>query len=231
ELQRRFTHLFVDEFQDTDPLQAEILLLLATDDPTVDDWRRARAVPGKLFIVGDPKQSIYRCRRADVALYEEVKRRVVDAGGALVELTTSFRAVPEIQEVVNAAFAARLDGGSQARYVPLAPFRSGVESQPALVALPVPAPYGKFRTIVHWKIEECLPDAVAAFVEWLVRESGWTRTEREPPAERVPLRPRPVCLLFRRFRSFRTDVTHPYVHALEARPLPHLPAGGPASPH
>src|SRR5881296_3620530 len=226
ELQRRFTHIFVDEFQDTDPLQAEILLLLATDDPTVDDWRRARAVPGKLFIVGDPKQSIYRFRRADVALYEEVKRRVVDAGGALVELTTSFRAVPQIQEVVNAAFAPRLDGGSQARYVPLAPFRSGVESQPALVALPVPAPYGDYRTIVRWKIEECLPDAVAAFVEWLVRESGWTVTERERPGERVPLRARHVCLLFRRFRSFRTDVTHPYVRALEARHLPHLLVGG-----
>src|SRR5207253_512090 len=163
ELQRRFTHLFVDEFQDTDPLQAEILLLLAADDPTVNDWRRARPVPGKLFIVGDPKQSIYRFRRADVALYEEVKRRVVDAGGALVELTTSFRAVPEIQEAVNAAFAPRLDGGNQARYVPLAPFRSGVASQPAVVALPVPAPYGDFRTIVRWKIDACLPDAVAAF--------------------------------------------------------------------
>src|SRR5439155_951096 len=226
ELQRRFTHLFVDEFQDTDPLQAEILLLLAADDPTVNDWRRARPVPGKLFIVGDPKQSIYRFRRADVALYEEVKRRVVDAGGALVELTTSFRAVPEIQEAVNAAFAPRLDGGNQARYVPLAPFRSGVASQPAVVALPVPAPYGDFRTIVRWKIDACLPDAVAAFVEWLVRESGWTVTERERPGERVPLRARHVCLLFRRFRSYRTDVTHPYVRALEARHLPHLLVGG-----
>src|SRR6185295_4655817 len=71
ELQARFTHLFVDEFQDTDPLQAEILLLLASDDPDESDWRRVRPVPGKLFLVGDPKQSIYRFRRADVALYEE----------------------------------------------------------------------------------------------------------------------------------------------------------------
>src|SRR5205823_1404602 len=113
-----------------------------------------------------------------------------------------------------------------ARHVPLATFRSGVDSQPALVPLPVPAPYGKFRTIVQWKIEECLPDAVAAFVEWLVRGSGWTVTERERPAERVPLRARHVCLLFRRFRSYRTDVTHPYVRALEARHLPHLLVGG-----
>jgi superfamily I DNA/RNA helicase len=60
ELQRHFTHFFVDEFQDTDPLQVEILMLLAADDPELTDWRRARAVPGKLFLVGDPKQSIYR---------------------------------------------------------------------------------------------------------------------------------------------------------------------------
>ena len=105
DLQRRFTHIFVDEFQDTDPLQAEILMLLGSDDPDQRDWRQARPVPGKLFIVGDPKQSIYRFRRADVALYQEVKRRVIASGGALVDLNVSFRAVPEIQTAVNAAFA------------------------------------------------------------------------------------------------------------------------------
>src|SRR5262249_12152635 len=68
----RFTHIFVDEFQDTDPLQAEILLLLASDDAAQDDWRRVRPAPGRLFIVGDPKQSIYRFRRADVGIYREV---------------------------------------------------------------------------------------------------------------------------------------------------------------
>ena len=52
--QRRFTHLFVDEFQDTDPLQAEILLLLASADPAVTDWRQVSHVTGRLFVVGDP---------------------------------------------------------------------------------------------------------------------------------------------------------------------------------
>ncbi len=83
DLQGRFTHVFVDEFQDTDPLQAEILLLLAADDPDEVDWTRVRPVSGKLFLVGDPKQSIYRFRRADVALYEDVKRRLLDAGAVL----------------------------------------------------------------------------------------------------------------------------------------------------
>ena len=75
ELQARFTHFFVDEFQDTDPLQAEILLLLAARRSRRDATGAARAPsPGKLFLVGDPKQSIYRFRRADVAIYEEVKQ-------------------------------------------------------------------------------------------------------------------------------------------------------------
>ncbi len=228
ELQKRFTHLFVDEFQDTDPLQAEILLLLAADDPGTRDWRRVRPATGKLFVVGDPKQSIYRFRRADVALYEAVKRQVVAAGGALVELTVSFRSVPEIQQAVNAAFAPRMPGDSltQPRYVPLAPFRAAVVEQPALVALPVPAPYGDYGKIVHWRIDESLPDAVAAFVDWLVRESAWKVTEREEPGVRVAVKPRHVCLLFRRFRHFRTDVTRAYVRALEARHLPHLLVGG-----
>jgi ATP-dependent exoDNAse (exonuclease V) beta subunit len=242
ELQRRFTHIFVDEFQDTDPLQAELLMLLAADDPKEREWRRARPVPGKLFIVGDPKQSIYRFRRADVSLYEQVKQQIKATGGETLELNVSFRSVPAIQQAVNAAFSrvmvkptiagsdkALAPSSTQADYVPLMEFRSGVETQPALIALPVPAPYGDYGKIVEWKIDESLPDGVAAFVDWLVRESGWTVTERENPenrGERVPIRPRHICLLFRRFRSFNTDVTRPYVRALEARRVPHLLVGG-----
>ena len=228
ELQERFTHIFVDEFQDTDPLQAEILMLLAADDPAEDDWRKVRPLPGKLFIVGDPKQSIYRFRRADVALYEEVKRLIVAAGGAQVELNVSFRSVPELQEAVNAAFDPVMgaESSTQANYVPLAPFRSDIDSQPAVVALPVPEPFSDFGKIVNWRIDESLPEAVGAFVDWLVKESGWTVTEREHPDVRVPIEPRHICLLFRRFRHFFTDVTRPYVRALEDRGVPHLLVGG-----
>jgi len=227
DLQARFTHVFVDEFQDTDPLQAEILLLLAAADPDEVDWTRVQPVPGKLFLVGDPKQSIYRFRRADVALYEGVKRRLLAAGAVLQHLTVSFRAVPEIQSAVNAALAPRMAGSSsQATYVPLVPVRTGVPEQPAIVALPVPAPYGDFGKVVDWRIEHSLPDVTASFVAWLVRESGWTVSASD--GTRVPIAPRHVCLLFRRFRSFETDVTHAYVRALEARHLPHVLIGGSA---
>ena len=126
DLQRRLTHLFVDEFQDTDPLQAEILLLLSAADPAVARWQDVRPAPGKLFIVGDPKQSIYRFRRADVGTYQAVKELLVAGGAACVHLTTSFRALPAIQRLVNAAFApamTRRPRGAQAGYVPLAPHR------------------------------------------------------------------------------------------------------------
>jgi ATP-dependent helicase/nuclease subunit A len=228
ELQRRFTHIFVDEFQDTDPLQAEILMLLGSDDPDQQDWRQVRPLPGKLFIVGDPKQSIYRFRRADVALYQAVKRQVIASGGALVDLNVSFRAVPEIQEAVNAAFAPVMEDESltQAKYVPLAPSRQGLEAQPALIALPVSQPHGDYGKVVDWKIDESLPGDVAAFLNWLINDSGWTVTERGSSEERVPLQPRHVCLLFRRLRHYATDVTRAYVQALEAYQIPHLLVGG-----
>jgi ATP-dependent exoDNAse (exonuclease V) beta subunit len=229
ELQGRFTHLLVDEFQDTDPLQAEILLLLASDDPAVDDARRARPVPGKLFVVGDPKQSIYRFRRADVTLYETIKKRLMADGAELVHLTTSFRSAPSIQAAVNAAFAPLMKGsadGSQAEYVALQPFRAEPEGRPTLIALPVPRPYTHYGKLAAYAIDDSLPDAVGAFVEWLVRESGWKVTERERPDERVPIEARHVCLLTRRFISGGQDLTRDYVRALEARRLPHVLVGG-----
>lgn len=225
ELQRELTHYFVDEFQDTDPLQVEILLLLAADDPAVGDWRATRAVPGKLFLVGDPKQSIYRFRRADVQLYRDVQRRLIAQGAKPVHLSVSFRSVPEIQEAVNAVFAP-LFTATEGTYVPLARYRENEASQPAVIALPVPAPYGDYKKIINSRIEESLPDAVAAWIDWLIRKSGWTVTERERPGERVRVQPRHVCLLFRNLRNFGRDLTRPFVEALEARGLPHLLVGG-----
>lgn len=225
QLQEKLTHYFVDEFQDTDPLQVEILMLLAADDPDVADWRAARVVPGKLFLVGDPKQSIYRFRRADVQLYRDVQRRLIEQGARPVQLRVSFRSVPEIQEAVNAAFAPRFMASGDA-YVPLARYREDYATQPAVIALPVPAPYGDFGKVINSRIDESLPDAVAAWIDWLIRESGWTITEREHPGERVKVQPRHVCLLFRNLRSFGRDLTRPFVEALEARELPHLLVGG-----
>jgi superfamily I DNA/RNA helicase len=181
-------------------------------------------VPGKLFLVGDPKQSIYRFRRADVALYGEVKKRLLDVGAELLHLTTSFRALPSIQKFVNAAFAPAIAADEEADgYVPLERQRPEVTDRSTIVALPVPKPYGDFGKVTDYRINESLPGAVGAFVDWLINESGWTVEEE---GHLVPIRPRHIAFLFRRFRSFRTDVTRPYVRELEGRRIPHVLVGG-----
>ena len=230
DFQRRFTHLFVDEFQDTDPLQAEILLLLSADDPGQADWREVVPEPGKLFLVGDPKQSIYRFRRADVGIYLDVRDRLVEQGARRVDLTTSFRSAPGIQRVVNSAFEGLMDGNrdtQQASWVPLTEHREEPEGRPSVVVLPVPAPYGRTGRVTKTAIQESLPDATAAFVDWLLHESGWQVTERDVKDRKVDLAPRHICLLFRRFDSWWAgDVTRGYVDALEARNIRHLLVGG-----
>ena len=227
EFQKRFRRIFVDEFQDTDPLQAELLMLLSAADAREKEWERVVPEPGKLFIVGDPKQSIYRFRRADVDIYRRVCSQLQAAGARCVALRQSFRAVPNIQRLVNASFAPVMDGdrdGLQADYVPLEPSRSDAE-QPSVIALPVPKPYGRY-SIAAMEIEKSLPSAIGAYVDWLVNSSGWTVTERRHPDTRVPLEPRHVCILFRRFVSYGEDVTRKYVEALEARGVRHLLVGG-----
>ncbi|MEO8033686.1 MAG: UvrD-helicase domain-containing protein, partial [Acidobacteriota bacterium] len=122
--QRRFTHLLVDEFQDTDPLQAEVLLFLTSDDVEESIWRKLTPRPGSLFIVGDPKQSIYRFRRADITTYLEVKSRIEASGGEVVPLSTNFRSGPAICSFVNETFSAlflqsEVEAGHQAPHVKL----------------------------------------------------------------------------------------------------------------
>jgi ATP-dependent exoDNAse (exonuclease V) beta subunit len=222
-LQTQFTHIFVDEFQDTDPVQAEILTILSSDDPSVTEWRAARPLPGKLFLVGDPKQSIYRFRRADILFYQDICQELRRKGAELIYLSQSFRSVPPIQGAVNAAFEPEMKGDpvtGQPSYVPLEEFAPS-STLPAVIALPVPEPYGK-RDLAKYAIERSLPAATAAFVEWLLRESGWMVRDPEGSNQRVAIESRHIAILFRRFMSWETDITRDYVHALENRDIPHL---------
>ncbi len=230
-LQQRYGHLFVDEFQDTDPLQAEILLLLTADDPAEDDWRQVRPVPGKLFLVGDPKQSIYRFRRADVVLYHGIRESLAERGVRVLQLTTSFRSVAPIQRVVNAAFAPLMTGDREAGsadYIPLRENRAAIPGQPSVIALPPPHPYASVN-VARKAIEGCLPNATVEFVRWLVRDSGYRVDVPDPDRpgrrQRVPVRPRDVCLLFRRFMNWGRDMSREYVRGLEAVGVPHVLLG------
>jgi len=103
-LQQKYRWLFVDEFQDTDPIQAEVILLLAGAPSPERDWTRVPLRPGALFVVGDPKQSIYRFRRADIDIYQRVRQCIETTGGRVETLTACFRSVPALCEWANAAF-------------------------------------------------------------------------------------------------------------------------------
>ena len=104
---KRFTHILVDEFQDTDPVQAEVLLFLTADNPYETNWKKCRPARGSLFLVGDPKQSIYRFRRADIITYNDVKRIVLESGGKIISLSTNFRTVDPLIDWVNGFFSKR----------------------------------------------------------------------------------------------------------------------------
>ena len=104
---KRFTHLLVDEFQDTDPIQAEVMFYLTGSDMNEKNWKKLKPEEGSLFVVGDPKQSIYRFRRADIDTYNLVKTLIQKAGGDLVELKSNFRSVTSIGEWLNPVFETR----------------------------------------------------------------------------------------------------------------------------
>ncbi|MCX5765619.1 MAG: UvrD-helicase domain-containing protein [Gemmatimonadetes bacterium] len=138
-LGERWRRVLVDEFQDTDPIQAEVLFLLGSEPPVEgagdQHWSAVTLRSGALFVVGDPKQSIYRFRRADVETYEEA-RTAIQNQGALLRLTANFRSLPAIATFVNAHFGGEegvfpaVPSPYQAAFAPLEPMKEATEGTP-----------------------------------------------------------------------------------------------------
>ncbi len=212
-LASRWRHVLVDEFQDTDPLQAEILLYLCGDVDDGASWREARLRPGALFVVGDPKQAIYRFRRADISVYNELRAIMLRSGGEVLRLTRNFRSLPSICDAVNRVFA------------PLFP-APGSDMQPAYEALlPEREEAGALAGVYVLPAEASAPDANAALAAWL-REAvnaGMRIAETAAagaPIER-PLRYGDVLILGRTIKQLQ-DVAR----ALDAADIPYSTAGG-----
>ncbi|MGC8461022.1 MAG: UvrD-helicase domain-containing protein [Candidatus Dormibacteria bacterium] len=94
--------IIIDEFQDTDPIQVDIVLLLAGAGESLEN---DVLPPGRLTIVGDPKQSIYRFRDADIRMFTRVRDRILSGGGTLCTLTANFRSHKALLDVVNEHFS------------------------------------------------------------------------------------------------------------------------------
>jgi exodeoxyribonuclease-5 len=133
----RFAYVLVDEFQDTDPLQLEILWRLCGEPPGSgsEDWMARELRPGALFLVGDPKQAIYRFRGADVSAYLAARHALGRA--ARCEITANFRSVEPILDFVNSRFARTLATiRGQPGFAALSSTVPG-SNEPAVVALDV----------------------------------------------------------------------------------------------
>ena len=99
----RHKYFLIDEFQDTNPMQAEVFFYLTAQNPQ-EDWKKCIPYPGSLFIVGDPKQSIYRFRYADVSAFLRIKQMFTGEVGEVVYLTRNFRSTHRMRTWFNRTF-------------------------------------------------------------------------------------------------------------------------------
>jgi ATP-dependent helicase/nuclease subunit A len=170
-------HLLVDEFQDTDPLQVEIAVALAAagdEGGSLPPWQDTPLEPGRLFFVGDPKQSIYRFRRADILLYQQVQQ-AAEVGGGLVRLSQNFRSTAPVLAWVNHVFARLIGQGSaegQPAYVPLEASRPAAAVGPAVALVGGPSEEGDAEAVREREASE-----VAAVLA-RARHEGWSVGDR-----------------------------------------------------
>ncbi|HSJ13003.1 MAG TPA: UvrD-helicase domain-containing protein [Longimicrobiales bacterium] len=220
ELGERYRYLLVDEFQDTDPIQAEVLFLLASDQPledlfdgTADDRRKPFAswqylVPraGALFVVGDPKQSIYRFRRADMTLYQQVKRRFAEwsalepPAGAVLELVANFRSRQPIETFVNEIFERRFPPQATDEQASFAPMRVQPRARPALCEGVF---WYELDDPVHGRVDQLAAEDAARLATWI----GTRIADGRRPGDFLLLTP-------------NTRRLAEYARALEARGVP-----------
>ncbi|MGH3472929.1 MAG: UvrD-helicase domain-containing protein, partial [Nocardioidaceae bacterium] len=190
-LQQQFQRLLLDELQDTDPIQIELAVRIAGGaEAEAPDWRDVAIPAGSVFAVGDPKQSIYRFRRASIRTYLEAQQHV----GETVRLTTNFRTVGPALDWVNAVFGTLIQPAksAQPRYEPLETHRTEGGVGPAVVVLGRTAHDDQPNAAVVREREAADVAAVihqAVEEEWTVTDSnGWRPVELGDIAILLPAR-------------------------------------------
>ncbi|MGH7255161.1 MAG: UvrD-helicase domain-containing protein, partial [Nitrospirales bacterium] len=219
-LKHEYQALLVDEFQDTDPVQYEIILYLAERAGRGErSWQGLDLAPGKLFIVGDPKQSIYAFRRADIEAFERVVAKIQESGGVQFTLTANFRSHPAVLSVVNPVFDRLLRPVAhvQPRNVPLVPLpdRRGGAATP-----------GVELHLVSSADEEAFDAATATRCEaerlarWIKEDLLGRETLTDADGQTMPLRPGHIALLFRKL-----TIAQEYLDALRRNNVPYVTDG------
>ena len=165
----RWQAILVDEFQDTDPLQVELVHLIAGEGDGA--WKDLAVTGGRLFFVGDPAQSIYRFRRAELALFTAVRERYETSR---VDLVQNFRSRPVILNVVNSTFAQLFADSGPVSHAVLHAARVGVpgDSGPDVLLLgsPLDQQIGLVRDAEAMHVAATLHRAQAE--GWLVTRRG-----------------------------------------------------------
>ena len=211
ELGARHRAILVDEFQDTDPLQYQILFFLAEEDgPRASDPYEARIAPGRLFIVGDPKQSIYRFRGADIEAYRRAVDRITACGGRKLTLNNSFRSPSGIVTPVNALFESWIGREATDEQPAYEPIVSALESEGG-----GGPPVAIWSVAAAGNVEERRRAEGEAIAAWIA--GNLDRVE----ATGEPLQRRHVALLFRALTSVSV-----YTQALRGAGLPFVVEGG-----
>ena len=210
-IKRDYRAVLVDEFQDTDPVQYELILAISEClGKQATTWQAMALEPGKLFIVGDPKQSIYAFRRADIEAFDRVVQKIEQDGGTVQTLTTNFRSDAAVLEPVNDVFD-RL-------------FERRPLVQPANVRLEV-QPQRRLSTFdAGVRLQVTLPaqDDRAFDAAGATRAEGETlaRWLAEDVLSRPQVKPGQIALLFRKLTQADT-----YVDALRRYGLPYVIEG------
>lgn len=169
--QKKYRFLLVDEFQDTDPIQAELMFYLTSENIDEQIWTNCRPRAGSLFVVGDPKQAIYRFRRADIDTYNRVKQLIEDQGGEVLQLTMNFRTIQSVTTKLNVVFEKYLPNEEtiyQAAYRPLNSYHGGQdEGFTGIQRLTIPSEYSLKDAIIAKDA-----DNIAASIQKLIHEGN-----------------------------------------------------------
>jgi ATP-dependent exoDNAse (exonuclease V) beta subunit len=210
----RYRRIFVDEFQDTDPIQSEILFLIATER-RASQWQDNALRPGALFMVGDPKQSIYRFRGADVGSYAQVRAAIErQCPDDIVQVSANFRSRPAILAHINQCFEAPLSGRGQPGYVALtATIDHPGHDLPCAARITIDVPPDSRPAQIR--------DAEAKTVASLCAQLIGNLHVRDDAGTMVPLTPGGIALL----APTRAELWR-YERALEERELPIAPQAG-----